>query len=297
MHRKGIHCSSTAMGDALRARGFQDLPEEHLFGLGSGLGFSLHDGDTTLEPPQASRFFIGRSPTFERDLCERIGADLEQDYFSSTADAMRRLRELDKPLIYTDLRELPYLDAHGHWFGHLVVVERFDGDAAIVWDNEREEPQRVANLEKALCTETPTRLAPGALVLHIERAPSKAPEDAARKAILLQALQMTSEAAVGQGVEGIEQLAREIDSWRDAADWPRRARLAVQVIELRGCGGGFFRRMYARFLESALPELAQPCFDAADAWTELARRLDMPAASLCAKREAALWKRALEICQ
>ena len=36
MHRKGLHCGSTAMGDALRRLGL-DLPEETIFGLGAGL--------------------------------------------------------------------------------------------------------------------------------------------------------------------------------------------------------------------------------------------------------------------
>ena len=111
-------------------------------------------------PPQSSRFFVGRNATFERDLCDGLGADLRR-LFSTTAEAMQRIRTLELPLVYTDLFELPYLGAHGHWFGHLIVVERFrDGDEAIVWDNEREEPQRVANLEKALCTDTPVRHAP-----------------------------------------------------------------------------------------------------------------------------------------
>jgi hypothetical protein len=283
MHRKGIHCGSTAMGDALRAHGL-DLPEEQVFGLGAGLGFSLHNGDPSLSPPQATRFFVGRSATFERDLCELIGADLQQEYFANSADAMANI---DGKLVYTDLFELPYLGAHGHWFGHLIVVQ----DEHTVWDNEFEQAQHVERLEKALCTETPTRTVPGAIVLHVESAPPAIERDAPQKAVYLQSLRMT------ESMEDVEQLAREIDSWRDAGDWPRRARLAAQVIELRGCGGGLFRRMYSRFLETALPELAQPCVEAANAWSELAQKLDQPSASQCAKKEGALWTRALEILQ
>src|SRR5438128_12572893 len=86
MHRKGFHCGSTAMGDALRLKGL-DLPETLVFGLGAGLGFALYDGDTTLVPPQASRFFVGRSATFERDLCDTLGARLDAAHFGSAEEA------------------------------------------------------------------------------------------------------------------------------------------------------------------------------------------------------------------
>src|SRR5438105_6926790 len=122
MHRKGLHCGSTAMGDALRRLGL-DLSEEILFGLGSGLGFSLHEGDTSLSPPQPSRFLVGRSASFESDLCESTGAALHEEYFADADAAWARILCLleagELPLVYTDLRELPYLDAHAHWFGHL----------------------------------------------------------------------------------------------------------------------------------------------------------------------------------
>jgi hypothetical protein len=294
MHRKGIHCGSTAMGDALRAKGL-DLSEEQVFGLGAGLGFSLHDGNTTLTPPQAGRFFVGRSASFEQDLCEALGANLTERHFATAQKA--DLREQD--LVYTDLFELPYLGAHGHWFGHLIAVAAFTKGEVIVWDNEHAEPQTVAReqLFEAMSEAAPVQHGRGVTVLHVESAPGSIPDGASRKAILRNALQMTEQAAPGEGVEGIEQLAREFDSWRDAGDWPRRARLATQVIEKRGCGGGFFRRLYARFLERELPELAPLCLKAADAWTGFAEKLDGKAAAACAAAERDLWSKALELCE
>src|SRR3954471_15103952 len=155
MHRKGLHCGSTAMGDALREGGL-DLPEELVFGLGAGLGFSLWSGDTALTPPQAGRFFVGRSATFERDLCEALGAALEQEHFATAEQALQRIEELGAqgrlPLAYADLAELPYLGARGHWYGHLIAVA-----GGRVWDNQFEEPQEIARhqLLRALCTPMP----------------------------------------------------------------------------------------------------------------------------------------------
>ena len=48
------------MGDALRAQGL-DLPEETVFGLGAGLGFSLWSGDTSLAPYFRAHLGVGRN--------------------------------------------------------------------------------------------------------------------------------------------------------------------------------------------------------------------------------------------
>jgi hypothetical protein len=295
MHRKGIHCGSTAMGDALRAKGL-DLPEEQVFGLGSGAAFKLYDGDGSLTPPQATRFFVGRSLSFEQDLCDAIGANLQSRSYLLADQA--ELHELD--LVYTDLLELPYLKVRGHWFGHLVVIAGFEKDQVLVWDNELEGTQKLPKqqLQKAMSGPTPAGLRGlGVTVLHLESAPKEVPENAAKKAILRNALQMTEQAALGEGVEGIEQLAREFDQWRKVPDWERRARLVSQVIETRGCGGGLFRRMYARFLKQSLPALEPLCLRAADAWTAFAQKLETPQIKACAAAERALWSRALELCE
>ena len=85
-----------------------------------------------------------RSPTFERDLCEAIGATFHEESFASAEEAWPRIAELlrggDFPLVYTDLFYLPYVGAHGHWFGHLVVIA---GPQVRVWDNEHEGEQVV----------------------------------------------------------------------------------------------------------------------------------------------------------
>src|SRR5713226_8703382 len=173
MHRKGLHCGSTAMGDALRARGL-DLPEPLVFGLGAGLGFSLHEGDTALTPPQPSRFFVGRSPTFERDLCDAVQATLHEAHFADAGSAFDHIGQLlndgELPLVFTDLAELPYTDSHAHWYGHLIAVA--SSEKATVWDNGYAEPQLVepAQLRKALCNPTPER-GSGCTVLHVTGTP------------------------------------------------------------------------------------------------------------------------------
>jgi hypothetical protein len=291
-HRKGLHCGSTALGDALRAKGL-DLPEETVFGLGAGLGFSLWDGDTSLTPPQPSRFFVGRSGTFERDLCDVLGAELHQEHFPDAAQALARIDELldqgDVPLAPTDLAELPYTGARGHWYGHLVAVAR-----GAVWDNEYAEPQPISReqLGRALCNKSPVR-GEGCTILHVTGIPRAVPRDAARRAIVLDALHMTE----GGGIAAVEDFARELPELRTRPDRARIERLCGQVIEVRGCGGGLFRRIYARFLREAMPPLAPLCEAAAQAWSALAADLSPARALACAKAESALWALALELCE
>src|SRR5437868_8052611 len=284
MHRKGLHCGSTAMGDALRAKGL-DLPEETLFGLGAGLDFTLHDGDTGMTPPQASRFFVGRSPSFERDLCAAVGATLHEEHFDEVEAAWARIEELlsagELPLVYTDLFELPYLGAHGHWFGHLVAVQSAD---AHVLDNEFDQPQAIepSRLQRALCTPLPVR-GQAVTILHVTGRPG---EPSPHPSIAMQGRRMTA------GVARIREFAAQLPELQQRSDWARIARLTAQVIEVRGNGGGLFRRMYARFLRDARPDLAPWCEEAADRWTALAGELSPHNALACAEAEAALWARA-----
>jgi hypothetical protein len=282
MHRKGFHCGSTAMGDALRTLGL-DLPEEMIFGLGAGLGFLPYDGDTQVTPPQPSRFFVGRSATFERDLCNAVGATLHEVNFDDADDAWRHIEDVLShdalPLVYTDLAELPYADAHAHWCGHLIAVASKD---ALVWDNGYAEPQRIEplNLKAALCSSlpVPTKFC---TVLHVTGSPRAGrPEPS----IALNAQRMFISTPL------IWAFAGELPDLQKREDWPRIARLAAQVIEVRGTGGGLFRRMYAQFLgDAGHADLAMLCKEAADAWSELARHLDQEHALACVQAEEALW--------
>ena len=295
-HRPAVHCGSGTLGAALAHRGLA-LSEPMVFGLGAGLGFALHEG----EPPhQASRFFVGRSPSFEEDLCALLGAELSVEQYDKPAAAWARCCELvaqGKPaLVYTDLFELPYMGARNHWYGHLVAVIGHEGDEALISDNERPEPLRVpiAALQRALGGPAPVPV-DGISVLSLGEVPAVAPKRA-RDAVLLQAVRLTEEAAPRTGVPGLHALADELPAWKDEPDADRCFRLAAQVIEQRGNGGGLFRRMYAQFLEEAgLPELSALCARSADAFTALAQRLTPERARACAAAEEALWKRWLEV--
>ena len=323
VHRPGMHCGSSAFRAALSLQGL-DLSEALVFGLGAGLGFSLHAGDTTLVPPQAGRLVIGRSGSFEQDLAESLGFELEMHVHASAAIALVHagalLEEGRCVLAYTDLFHLPYLDAHGHWFGHLVALVGREKDAAgvefLISDNERPALQTVTEdkLALALCTASPVRVGEDVTLLalsgvkpHTERSVRRL----AVRAIELQAMRM-SEDSEASGVIGLSRFDDEVRGWQERPDWKRCVRLAGQSMELRGNGGGFFRRLWAQFLAEAVrlgelraADLVPFAIASADAFTALAlelqraHQLEFPrlaeAAELakkCMSAERALWGRA-----
>ncbi|HWE26276.1 MAG TPA: BtrH N-terminal domain-containing protein [Myxococcales bacterium] len=295
-HRTAVHCGSGTLANVLAHRGVL-LSEPMVFGLGAGLGFALHEGEP---PQQASRFFVGRSPSFEQDLCDSLGVELVTESYDKPAAAWARCCELvaqGKPaLVYTDLFELPYMGARNHWYGHLVAVIGHEADEAIVSDNERLEPMRVpiAALQRALGGPAPVPV-DGIQVLSVGEVDPAAPKRA-REAVLLQAVRLTEEAAPRTGIRGLRTLAEELPSWKEQPDADRCFRLAAQIIEKRGTGGGLFRRLYARFLEEAgLSQLEALSARSADAFTKLAQRLSAENARGCADAEEKLWTRALEL--
>src|SRR2546430_16880470 len=113
-HRKAVHCGSGTLASALAHRGLS-LSEPMVFGLGAGLGFALHEGEP---PQQASRFFVGRSPSFEQDPSAFLGAELLGEQYDKPPPAWAPCCALGAPgkpaVVYTDLYERPYIGARHH---------------------------------------------------------------------------------------------------------------------------------------------------------------------------------------
>src|SRR3972149_6425830 len=84
------------------------------------------------------------------------------------------------------------------------------------------------------------------------------------------------------GISGMRRMAGEIPLWPEwTEDWAFAARFGYQVIEKRGTAGGFFRRLYSRYLNEAsshYPPLAGAGLSGkrvviANGWTGVAGRL------------------------
>ncbi len=258
-HRPGVHCGSTALAGALRARGL-DLSEEMAFGLGAGLGFFYLDSPA-LSP---TRILLGRPWTLEVTACEVLGAPVAVRTEDDPERAWTRVRDaLDRgfaPVLSTDLRFLPYWRTSSPFNGHRVLLAGHDEGrgVALLGDTERAELQEVAlsDLERARASDGQPLGYTGRLWMEVDapRAPVRwrtCVADALRR----QATQMLLPNDGFAGVSALERFASELPRWhelaRDEADRAWCFRFAYQVVEKRGTGGALFRLLYARFLAQA----------------------------------------------
>jgi len=286
VHRPGLHCGSSAMRNLLSFRGIT-LSEPMCFGLGSGAGF-LYVPALPVPPGVA---FHGRIMDMERALCDVLAIPFpertEEDGDAGWEKAREAVLSGNPVLISTDLAHLDYFGTETHFAGHRVVLFGFDDEAgcAVLSDSEREEPQRVSvsSLAKSRSSSIPPYPMENRWCVVAPAGGIRPLSEAVPLALGRNAREMLSPPPGSvAGVSGMRKVAEEIPRWPGMTeDFAFAARFGYQVIEKRGTGGGFFRRMYARYLdESALhyPPLAGAgqaggMESLADGWTGIAQRL------------------------
>jgi len=285
VHRAGLHCGSTAMRNVLAHRGI-DLSEPMCFGLGAGAGF-FYVPDLPVPPGVV---FHGRTLMFERDLCGFLGLPFdehtEDDAELGWAHARGAVLSGHPVLLATDLAYLDYFDTKTHFAGHRVVLAGVDDEAgeAILSDSEREgfEGIPVASLKRSRGSNIPPfPMRQWWTVVDPKGSPRPLAE-AIPPALRRNAREIFSPGEGGRsGIPAMRRVAEEVARWPEwAAQWEFAARFQYQVIEKRGTGGGFFRRLYAAFLAEAsafYPEIGRETLpaemaEAADGWTEIATR-------------------------
>ena len=283
-HTAGNHCGSTAMRDLLHHAGLP-LSEAMCFGLGSGLSFHYFP-DTTAGT--ATHFFHGRGGTLERDLCIHLALAFAQGTDDDDAHAWQAARawvDAGTPvLLYVELRDLPYYNTRTPFPGHRVVLAGYDAERelGLLADNAFAElqPVTLAALRQARHSLSTSALFPLRNDwLVVQPTPQPTPlAEAIRIALRANARALLEPDAPLQGVAAMRWLAEDFSAWGDASDWEWCARLAYQLIEKRGTGGGMFRKMYAAYLREAemlvpalrAARLAETLAEIADAWTGLA---------------------------
>lgn len=288
-HRPGVHSGSTALADALRARGVA-ISEPMAFGLGAGLGFYY------LVAPALSptHLIVGRTLHLERTACEVLGAPVtaraEDDPARAWEGVQAALHRGLAPILTTDLAELPYWNTRTRFGGHRVVLAGYDTErgVALVADGDRPGLEEVPleALRRARLSVAPPFGTSGSPWLEVDAPPATRPiEEAVRDALRRQAREFLLDVDGAAGISALERFAAELQEWPSrAAGEADRAwcfRYGYQVIEKRGAGGGNFRALYAAFLEEAegrVPALGALRLSArmralAEAWTRLAEMM------------------------
>ena len=295
-HRPGGHCGSTVLRDLLNFYG-HDLTEEMVFGLGAGLGFIYYQHPEMMPPV----YIGGRIFNLENLFCKHLGITMEEIKGLDDEEAWRRVKDrIGKgvpTVVQADVYYLDYLRAKRHFSAHRIVIVGYDEEkgVALVADNDRESIQECSleNLRKARSSAHLPQPAgnayyrfqvPKILIPLMECLPQ------ALSKVVTQNLRIPPNrrivrwrgANVASGVWGIDDLARDMSQWGVKMDDETLALLFKSIyvtVEKGGTGyGGFFRRIYGRFLREAAPVLDFPSLseigdfyiDIGNGWTEIA---------------------------
>ncbi len=254
-HIPGVHCGTTAMRDLLLFVGL-DFSEAMCLGLSSGLGFTYFRNPRGTPP---SHIFYGRTATLEHDLCAHLALDFEAGTDENADRAWRNAKDwIDRGvplLLHVELSQLPYYHTRTPFPGHRVVLVGYD-DAwrrALLADTGLPGLQQVSyeTLVKARTAQIPPILLHNEWLVIKSALPRVSVRDAVVTALRDNALAMDLDRAPHLGIMGMETLAEDFENWTDVPDWVLCAKFAYQNIEVRGTGGGFFRKMYAQFLREA----------------------------------------------
>jgi hypothetical protein len=268
------------------------VSEDMVFGLGSGMDFQFG-----LRPGKQPPLYIaGRGGGLEMNLARRTGIDMRWQDTDDADEAWARVKAVvdagEPVLVYADVYELDYLKAKAHWTLHSILVVGYDEEAgvAFVADGDREEIQScpMDSLRRARASSGfPGPMRNAFLGLEFPKALPNL-----REAIPLavraevetfgeSAGKVAPDDMGGAGLSGVDAFGRIYPLWNEIFS-PEDLQAAMQAIylyvEKGGTGfGGFFRRIYGRFLSEAATIMGDSRYAAAaehyrrlgDAWSAL----------------------------
>lgn len=312
----GEHCASAAMRSLLNFYCDFDLPEEVIFGLGSGPD-CIYVASEKVDPKIS---VFGRTVTLEVDIAQALGIDYVETTETDDEKAWEIVRQEVKegrPTMLTgDVFYLDYRKFKVHFPGHRFVLVGFDDEKQIVYIADRVDvkPQACSYAAVAKSRNPPAGITPhnlwgkfqGTAIGHsLEEACALAlaknadrmlGRDTSQTDLLKFALNDDS-LITFSGLAGLEALGREVRGWREREDARFIASYVSQSIEKFGTGGGNFRTLYAGFLKwgrgvrpdlvaETLPTLAA---QSSKCWTALAETLREASET---PDDAEPWKRA-----
>ncbi|MDD5748467.1 MAG: BtrH N-terminal domain-containing protein [Actinomycetota bacterium] len=294
-HKRGGHCSSTAMRDLLEFYG-HSFTEEMVFGLGCGIDF-IYIKNKKIMPPV---YIGGRVYDLEGNLCRNLGIEMEVISGLPYPDAWLEVKKmLDSEIpavVLADVYFLDYLRAKVHFSSHRIVLVGYDDEKEIVYvaDNDRDSIQECSfeNLRKA--RNSSFFPGPASNTFYRFSVPEKlmALKDAIPKALFWTASNYLDESPsttkanmdeveISRAIVGLEKLAREMGNWKKEFDSQTITQILRNIYvsaEKGGTGyGGNFRRIYGRFLkecsrilgESSLDSLGSEFVEIGNIWSEM----------------------------
>ncbi|MFJ7769624.1 BtrH N-terminal domain-containing protein [Streptomyces sp. NPDC097107] len=250
----GEHCESSTLVNMLRPRGI-DVSEPMVFGLGRGLSFLYWHSKQMPAPFLGGRV---KPDHLMRNATRALGVELRESETTSQAKAERELlADLDAGEVVglkLDRFHLDYAEDSYHFAAHyLACVGHEDGTYTVV------ETQGLGVRTTSLESVARARAAKGpmssrSLAFRLGRSgydPARLP-DACREAVTETARAFLEPPITNMGYKGFEKASKAVRGWCDTLDDPAAAfSFLSHSIEDGGTGGGFFRTLWADFLDEA----------------------------------------------
>ncbi len=294
----GEHCGSVAMRGLLEHYCGLELPEPAVFGLSAGIASAV------LEIPgmQPGIMLAGRTMALESGLADILQVDYREQTDPDDDHAWEAVREevlAGRPTMLSgDILYLDYREYKVHFPGHRFVLLGFDDDAekAYIADRINVEPEVCSygalrtsrNPPEGMSTQNlwgrfhageVGRDMRDAIALAIARASSAMLEPDTGPP---EGLKAGDGAPIMKGgVDALDELVHDLPGWAKRPDAVDLAAFNASCVEKFGNGGGFFRRLYAGFLDWAHalhPDLVPGTAgdlarQAADGWTAMSTEL------------------------
>ncbi|MFF4816297.1 BtrH N-terminal domain-containing protein [Kitasatospora sp. NPDC001309] len=280
----GDHCESTALVNMLRTKGIE-LSEPLVFGLGQGLSFLYWHSKQMPGPFLGGRV---KPDHLIRNAVRALGLELhEQETTSRERAEAGLLAALDAGEVVglkLDRFHLDYAEESHHFAAHYVTCVGYDGDAFLLAETAPLGVRRTSrqSLREARAAKGPMSSRNLAFRLGAgDFDPAGLPEGC-RGAVLATARDFLAPPITNLGFKGIAKTGSLMRRWSEQLDDPVAAVRRIGVsMEDGGTGGGFFRALWARFLDEAhgltgieAYRLAAADYRrTADRWTEVATLL------------------------
>ncbi|MCP3803210.1 BtrH N-terminal domain-containing protein [Allokutzneria sp. A3M-2-11 16] len=245
------HCETTALGVLLRHQGL-DLSEPMLFGLGSGLSFVYWDSKNMGFP-----FLGGRVKPFEltRNAAACLGLELQVEETASARKAWENVAapiDAGRPVgLQLDSYHLDYFTSKVRFGGHFVAMYGYDDRDAYLVDTDQQGgavSTSLSGLALARAARGPMTARNRSFTVTVAKAASPT------RSQIIPAITACADAFLNPpianlGHRGIEKTGKQVRTWLQRADDPRRdLPQAALLMEKAGTGGALFRNLYRDFL-------------------------------------------------
>lgn len=280
----GDHCESTALVNMLRNRGIE-LSEPLIFGLGHGLSFLYWHSKQMPGPFLGGRV---KPDHLMRNAVGAIGLPLEEKETASRAKAESTLIDaLDRGEVVglkLDRFHLDYARESYHFAAHYLACIGYEDERFTVVETSALGVQQTTRKSMADARSAKGPMSSRNLSFTIGPGDydPRCLREACQAAISATAADFLNPPITNMGYKGIGKTAALMASWCDALDAPGLTlRMVGNSLEDGGTGGGFFRLLWARFLEEARELTGVTAYDAiadkyrkmAERWTEVANLL------------------------